>query len=41
MKLQYVHKGLQFFFVAVAPEGRPQVLSQPVEGEDLTTEEIT
>ena len=33
MKLQYIHKGLQFFFVTIALEGRPQVLSQLVEGE--------
>ena len=33
MKLQYIHKGLQFFFITVALEGRPQVLSRLVEGE--------
>ena len=33
MKLQYIHRGLQFFFVTVALEGRPQVLSRLVEGE--------
>ena len=37
MKLQYIHKGLQFFFVTVALEGRPQVLSRLVEGEKRPT----
>lgn len=32
MKLQYIHRGLQFFFITVALEGRPQVLSRLVEG---------
>ena len=33
MKLQYIHQRLQFFFITVALEGRPQVLSRLVEGE--------
>lgn len=37
MKLQYIHRGLQFFFVTVALEGRPQVLSRLVEGEKRPT----
>lgn len=32
MKLEFIHKGLQFFFVTISLEGRPQVLSQVVEG---------
>ena len=37
MKLQYIHRGLQFFFITVALEGRPQVLSRLVEGERRPT----
>ena len=37
MKLQYIHRGLQFFFITVALEGRPQVLSRLVEGEKRPT----
>ena len=33
MKLQYIHCGLQFFFVTVALKGRPQALSQLIESE--------
>ncbi len=33
MKLEFRHSGLQFFFVTLTLEGRPQVLSRLVEGE--------
>ncbi len=33
MKLEFHHSGLQFFFITLTLEGRPQMLSQLVEGE--------
>ena len=33
MKLEFHHSGLQFFFITLTLEGRPQLLAQLVEGE--------
>ena len=37
MKLEFRHSGLQFFFVTLTLEGRPQALSRLVEGEARPT----
>ncbi len=37
MKLEFHHSGLQFFFVTLTLEGRPQALSRLVEGETRPT----